>query len=219
MAGFSYNNSVHAATQQTPFFISYGQHPWTGEDTWREVQNESAAEFADRMRKVRQDAEAALRQAAEKMKDQHDKHARPSIKYAQGDTFYLKSTNLKTNWPSWKLDDKQFGPFEVVKKVGPTAYELKLPDTWPAIHPQFNEQYLSPHKPSQYRNQQNPPPPPPIEVEEGIEYAVESIKDSCCCRGKLQYLVHWEEYPQEEDTWEPMDNVKMLRNSLTSFIT
>ena len=147
------------------------------------------------MKKVRQEAEAALRQAAERMKDQYDKHARPSIEYSPGDKVYLESTNLKTNRPSKKLDDKRLGPFEVVKKVGPAAYKLKLPSTWPAIRPQFNEQYLSPYKPAQYRNQQNPPPPPPIEVEEGIEYSVESIKDSRRRRGKLQYLVHWEGYP------------------------
>jgi hypothetical protein len=106
MAEFSYNNSVHAATQQTPFFINYGQHPWTGEDTRREVRNESATEFANRMKKVRQEAKAALRQAAERMKDQYDKHARPSIEYSPGDKVYLESTNLKTNRPSKKLDDK-----------------------------------------------------------------------------------------------------------------
>jgi len=97
MAEFSYNNSVHAAIQQTPFFINYGQHLWTGEDTQQEVRNELAAKFANKMKKVRQEAEAALRQAAERMKDQYDKHARPSIEYSPGDKVYLKSTNLKTN--------------------------------------------------------------------------------------------------------------------------
>jgi hypothetical protein len=217
MAEFSYNNSVHAATQQTPFFINYGQHPWTGEDTQREVRNESATEFANRMKKVREDAGAALRQAAERMKDQYDKHARPSIEYAPGAKVYLESTNLKTSRPSKKLDDKRFGPFEVVKKVGPAAYELKLPDTWPAIRPQFNEQYLHPHKPSQYRNQQKPPPPPPIEAEEGTEYEVEAIRDSRRRRGKLQYLVHWEGYPREEDTWEPVENVKKAQELIDEF--
>jgi hypothetical protein len=151
------------------------------------------------------------------MKDQYDKHARPSIEYSPGDKVYLESTNLKTNRPSKKLDDKRLGPFEVIKKVGPAAYKLKLPSTWPAIRPQFNEQYLSPYKPAQYRNQQNPPPPPPIEVEEGIEYSVESIKDSCHRRGKLQYLVHWEGYPREEDTWEPADNVKNAQELIDEF--
>ena len=43
---FAYNNSKHAATKQTPFFLNYGQQPWTGMDTRRESQNESATQFA-----------------------------------------------------------------------------------------------------------------------------------------------------------------------------
>jgi hypothetical protein len=145
-AEFAYNNSIHAATQQTPFFLNYGQHPWTGEDTRREVRNESAAIFAERMKKTRQDAKAALEQAAERMKRSHDKHARPALEYTIGDKVYLESTNIKSHRPSRKLSDKRYGPFEVLKKIGESAYKLKLPETWPAIHPVFNESYLSPYQ-------------------------------------------------------------------------
>jgi len=44
---FAYNDSTHAATHQTPFFLNYGQHPWKGDDVRREVRNESAGQFAD----------------------------------------------------------------------------------------------------------------------------------------------------------------------------
>ena len=47
LAEFSYNNSKHAATQQTPFFLNYGQHPWKGDDIRREARNESAGQFAE----------------------------------------------------------------------------------------------------------------------------------------------------------------------------
>jgi hypothetical protein len=52
LAEFAYNDSTHAATQQTPFFLNYGQHPWKGLNTRREVRTESATQFADRMKKV-----------------------------------------------------------------------------------------------------------------------------------------------------------------------
>jgi len=42
---FSYNNSPHLTTKQTPFFLNYGHHPWTGTDTHWETQNESASQF------------------------------------------------------------------------------------------------------------------------------------------------------------------------------
>jgi hypothetical protein len=217
IAEFSYNDSVHAATQQTPFFLNYGQHPWKGTDTRREVRNESATQFADRMKKVREDAQAALRQSAERMKTAYDKHARPSIAYSKGEKVYLESTNLKTDRPSKKLDDKRFGPFEIIQKKGESSYELKLPEHWPAIHPVFNESYLSPFKKSQYRNQQKPPAPPPIEVEGEQEYNVEEIRDSRKRRGKVQYLVHWEGYPREEDTWEPAENLEHAQELIKDF--
>jgi hypothetical protein len=142
------------------------------------------------MKKVRLDAKAALEQAAQKMKWSHNKHARPTIKYTTGNKVYLKSTNIKSYRPSRKLDDKCYGPFEVVKKIGKLAYKLNLPDTWPTIHPVFNKSYLSPYKPAQYCNQQKPPPPPPIEIEGEPEYNVEEIRDSRKRQGKIKYLVH-----------------------------
>jgi hypothetical protein len=70
---FSYINSVHTAMQQTPFFLQYGQYPWTGEETRWEVRHESAAEFADHMKKARLDEKKALQKAAQKMKWSYDK--------------------------------------------------------------------------------------------------------------------------------------------------
>src|SRR5277367_3470589 len=154
LAEFSYNDSVHATTQQTPFFLNYGQHPWKGDNTRREARTEAAGQFAERMRKVREDAHTALKQTAEQMKIAHDKHARKSVEYTKGDEVYLKATNIRTDRPSKKLDDKRHGPFKVIKKVRESAYELDLPDHWPAIHPIFNEKYLTPYKAAKYANQQ-----------------------------------------------------------------
>ena len=106
LAEFSYNNSAHTATKSSPFFLNHGFHPWTGEDSRREVKNESATQFATRMKKIHEDAASALRMANEQAKRQYDKHTRPSIEYKPGDQVYIEATNIKTNRPSKKLDDK-----------------------------------------------------------------------------------------------------------------
>ena len=77
------------------------------------------------------------------MKTAHDKRARKSIEYNKGDEVYLKATNVKTDRPSKKLDDKRHGPFRVIQKIGESAYELGLPNHWPAIHPVFDKKYLT----------------------------------------------------------------------------
>ena len=42
----------------------------------------------------------------------------------------------------------------------------------------------------------------------GMQYEVESIKDRRIVKGKKQYLVHWAGYGSEDDTWEPLSNLK-----------
>ena len=112
------------------------------------------------------------------MKKSYNKHVRPNKEYSKGDKVYLETTNLKTDRPAKKLDDKHFGPFDVIEKVGASAYKLKLPDTWPAIHPTFHNSYLTPFRPSQFEQQQRPAPPPAIIVEDEEEYEVKEILNS-----------------------------------------
>jgi hypothetical protein len=178
IAEFAQNDAVHSATHETPFFLNYGQHPWKGQDTRKEVRNKSAQGFADRMKKVREEAEAALHQSVEKMKRNYDKRAWAPKELTPGTKVYLETTNIQSGRPSKKLDDKRFSPFLVKQKVGEAAYELKLPDKWPALHPTFNESLLTPYTPPSFSNQRRPPPPPTIEVEGQPEYVVEDIRDS-----------------------------------------
>ena len=169
------------------------------------------------MKRVRLDAEAALRQAAERMKAAYDKHTRPSLDLNPGDQVYLESTNLKTSRPTKKLDDKRLGPFKVKRKVGDASYELAIPDTWPGIHPVYHESYLTPFRPPRFSSQRRPPPPPPIEAQGEMEYEVEEILDSRRRRGRIEYLVHWKGYPRESNTWEPAKNVKNAAAALKRF--
>ena len=75
---------------------------------------------------------------------------------------WLEATNINTDKPVKKLDDKQFGFFPIVKKVGASSYKLKLPTTWKKISPIFTKVLLSPYMPPQYLSRKQPEPPPPI---------------------------------------------------------
>ena len=45
-------------------------------------------------------------------------------------------------------------------------------------------------------------PPPPLEMVDGEEhYVVERVLDSWLMRGQLQFLVKWEGYGYEENSW------------------
>jgi hypothetical protein len=115
-----------------------------------------------------------------------------------------------------KLDDKRYGPFEITKTYDGAHYQLKLPAQW-QIHNKFNEPLLTPyHEPAAANQQHEPPPPPDVEAQE-TRYEVEEVLDSRYHRRKLQYLVKWQGYPHEENTWEPEDNLKHAPDSVRDF--
>jgi hypothetical protein len=179
MAEFSLNDKKHSSTGFTPFYINYGQHPWKGEPRHFDVKKQAAKEDADKFQEIRKTTQKALERAAESMKRQHDKKARPSANFNEGDFVYLSSENFKTP-ASLGLVDKfkprRYGPLKILKKVGPAAYKLELPAAWPSVHPVFNEQYLTKARKPKFAIQQSPPPPPPIYDEnEEASYEVERI--------------------------------------------
>jgi hypothetical protein len=54
-------------------------------------------------------------------------------------------------------------------------------------------------------------------IEDVEEYDVEKNLDSKIIRNKLHYLVKWEGYPHEENTWEPVENVTHAKDAVHEF--
>ena len=64
--------------------------------------------------------------AVETMKQFYNRTKREFIQYKKGDKVWLKVTNIITKYSMKKLDNKHLGPFEILEKVGKSAYHLKL---------------------------------------------------------------------------------------------
>jgi hypothetical protein len=205
LAEFSHNNRIQASTRQTPFMLNFGRHPRMGVEPNRVSKNESVETFLRRMEASRKEAEAALHQAAEDMARYYDQHRKEAIQYKVGDMVWLDSKNINTDRPAKKLDYKSFGPFKVTKVVGPHAYKLQLPPSM-KIHPVFNTVKLRRYVPDPI-SRPEPERLDPLIVDGVPEYHVEEIRNSRYYRGKLQYFIKWKGYPEEENTWEPKDNI------------
>jgi len=158
----------------SPFFFNYGRHPRKGLEPRIKTQTESAETFASRMRELARDAVAALTHAAADMKKYYDEHRREVLDYQPGDLVYLEGTNLRSDRPTKKLDDRRFGP-----------------RSWKRIHPVFHTVLLRPYHPPVSSLQQKPSPPPPIDIGGTPEYVVEEVLASRQRRGKTEYLVKW----------------------------
>jgi len=112
-----------------------------------------------------------------------------------------------------KLDHREFGPYEVLEKIGEKAYKLKFPSSM-RIHNVFNVDLLEPKKPDLFNR--DPVALPPIITPEGEEeYEVEEILDTKLNRGRIQYLVKWKGYDASENKWikrAEAENIQTLIN-------
>ena len=72
-AEFAVNNKVHAATKVSPFMANYGREMRMGGDIRKRGKVEKATEFVERIKRIHEEARAALKKAQEDMKRQADK--------------------------------------------------------------------------------------------------------------------------------------------------
>ena len=217
IAEFCHNDREHSTMKQTSFFLNARQHPWKGTEIRRTLSNESANTFFEQMQHAGEDTHSALNHTAELMKQSYDHSHQSAIAHAKEDKVYLKSTNISTKQPSQKLEDHQYGPFLIKRKIGNSAYELALPLTWHGVHPVFNKMLLTPFKLPKFPLQQKPPPPPLIQVKGDLHYKVDFICNSQLRQGKIIYLVHWKGYPREEETWESASNITNTKDVIKDF--
>jgi hypothetical protein len=128
---------------------------------------------------------------------------------------WLEATNIHSNCPSQKLDNKRYGPFEVEEKVSDWAYHLKLPETW-AIHNIFHSTLLTRTHAMEFDSQKKPMLPPPDIIEE--EYEIEEIHGHRRKGRGIQYLVHWKGYGNEDDTWLPWSSLGNAEELLSKYL-
>jgi len=70
---FAVNNKVYLATKMSLFITNYSRELRMGGDIRKKGKVEKATEFVERMKKVQEEARAALKKAQEDMKRQADR--------------------------------------------------------------------------------------------------------------------------------------------------
>jgi len=217
MVEFAYNNKIHAATKTSPFKANYSQDPRMGFEGRRKGKYEAAGKFVEKIKKIQEEAKAALGKAQEEMKRFGDRKRGKGEKYKVGDLVLLSMKDLKWQMKGRRLEKltKHFvDPYKVKGIVSSNAIELELPNSI-KIHPVVNVSRVRLYK-SQVKGQKKISPKPVI-IEGEEEFEVEKILNKRMVRGKEKFLVRWKGYTAGEDTWENRENLENAKELVEEF--
>jgi len=217
MAEFAYNNKIHMVTKTLPFKANYGQDPRMGFEGRRKGKYEAVGKFVEKMRKIQEEAKAALGKAQEEMKKFADKKRGKGEEYRVGDLVLLSTKDLKWQMKgrrSEKLTERFVGPYKIKGIISSNAIELDLPKSI-KIHPIVNVSRVQLYT-SQIKGQKKVPLKPVI-IEGEEEFEVEKIINKRIVWGKEKFLVRWKGYTAEADTWESRENLENTKKLVEEF--
>jgi len=210
---FAYNNLAHEGTKESPFFLEYGRHPRAGPTLIKEGLSVDLNDIVQRRFEAQEQAKAALKLAAERMKWYYDQGIQ-NIPFKVGDKVLLNLKDYQTTEQS--LQPRYEGPFKVIEKLSEVTFRLELPDKFRAIHPVFHASKLATYnEPTIVGQKESTPQPIIVDGEE--EWVVEKILQHRV-RGKTtQYLVRWKGFTRDWDTWERAGNLKNAQEKIKEY--
>nr|GEX02051.1 putative reverse transcriptase domain-containing protein [Tanacetum cinerariifolium] len=138
---FSYNNSYHSSIKCAPFEALYGRRcrtpiAWIKVGEGKLLGPEIVQETTDKIVQIKE----RLKVARDRQKSYADKR-RKSVEFSVGDKVLLKVSPRKGMvrfGKRSKLSPRYVRPFEIVKRVGPVAYRLRLPQELVGVHDTFH---------------------------------------------------------------------------------
>ena len=214
-AEFTYNNSVHSATKQAPFYLNSGKEPRVPLSLINtlkmplNLQNPMASRDFARLHRHLQAAQDAVKAAKQRMADRHGKTSQPA-EYQVGDLVLLSTEHLSLkgyNFP--KLTPLFVGPF-VVKDIKQNLVHLDVPG---AITQTFNvkrvERY---YRGGRFHEHNIVLPAPHFQpVDDSIRLNIAKILQqrwSGPKRSINQYLIAFEGYGPEHHSWMDESHLK-----------
>ncbi|KAA3460519.1 DNA/RNA polymerases superfamily protein [Gossypium australe] len=213
LAEFAYNNSYQASIKMAPYEALYGRKCrsptcWTELSERQLLGPELVAETEDKVKLI----QARLKKASDRQKSYADLKRR-DIEFAVGDRVFLKISPWKKVLrfgKKGKLSPRFIGPYKVLRRVGPVAYQLEFPAELSQIHDVFHVSILQRYRsdPSHVVAVEEIEVNPDLTMEEEPVQILD--RDVKVLRRKSVPLVKvlWRNHGVEEATWEPEDMMR-----------
>ena len=215
------NNSTSSVTGFAPNELTYG---FRVNDNVNLLENlDLPPQDFEKLRLLKREAaDEAISFANAMSKHRYDgKHTPLSVK--PGDKVYLRLHHgyKIAGEGNHKLHQQRAGPFEVLRKVGNLAYELKLSPIM-KIHPVVSIAQLEPVPPGEdpyHRPRPTEPPavtdadrpPGSYELEKLVERRV-NVRT-----GKAEYLVKWKDYGSHHNAWYKLEDLDFARDLVADY--
>ncbi|GKD85920.1 reverse transcriptase domain-containing protein, partial [Tanacetum coccineum] len=141
LAEFSYNNSYHTSIRCAPFEALYGRK-CRSPVLWAEIGEgsligpELVQETTNKVVAIKE----RLQAARDRQKSYADNRRKP-LEFEVGDRVMLKVSPWKGVvhfGKKGKLAPRYVGPFEILERIGPVAYRLRLPEELSGVHDTFH---------------------------------------------------------------------------------
>ncbi|GMI64934.1 hypothetical protein HRI_000162700 [Hibiscus trionum] len=204
---FAYNNSYQASIQMASYEVLYGRRCRTP-ICWAET-GQRLLPMPDLLKGTTEKVKFicdSLKAAFDRQKSYADLK-RKEIEFAVGEKVFLKVSPWKKVMRfgrKGKLSPRFIGPYEIVERIGPVAYRLRLPSELEKIYDVFHVSMLR-----RYRSDlSHVMPVEEIELNPDLSYNEKPVEilasDSKVLRGKTIELVKvlWRHRGVEEATWE-----------------
>ncbi|KAK2449583.1 hypothetical protein QL285_008768 [Trifolium repens] len=210
---FAYNNSYHASIGMAPFEALYGRKCRTPL-CWTEVGDRGILgpdliqETTLKIKSIRE----KMKVAQSRQKSYADRRRR-MLEFEEGDHVFLRVTpklGLRGIFKTKKLCPRYIGPYQILRRVGPVAYQLALPPSMSGLHDVFHVSQLRKYIPDPFQ---------PVELEQidlqpDLTYQPDPVRivdrDVKSLRNKKIPVVkvEWSESPDGEFTWELESDMK-----------
>ncbi|GJY54184.1 putative reverse transcriptase domain-containing protein [Tanacetum coccineum] len=217
LAEFSYNNSYHTSIRCAPFEALYGRK-CRSPVLWAEIGEcsligpELVQETTDKIVVIKEKLKAV--RARQKS---YANNRRKPLEFEVGYHVVLKVSAWKgvvRFGKKGKLAPRYVGPFEILKRIGPVAYRLRLSEELSGVHDTFYVSNLKNRSCSILVDASLHVPLDEIKVDKTLYFVEEPVKIMDCeikslKRSKISLVkVHWNSKRGPKFTWEHEDYMK-----------